>query len=160
MFARAKDKTKVVSLRLRAKVTQTKTATMAGLQTISLANIPMANTHGVITAPTERMPSLHATGKATKQPKNTTAKKSLRFDDNRKEKTPLTLTAPPPLEDAAVEQDEVVEHDMVTQTTVTEEQSVESTIVPENTLPSEITDFSESPTDEPAAVPATSTGTC
>ena len=40
MFNKAKDKTKTVSLKLQAKVNNTKTGNMAADQTVSLAKIP------------------------------------------------------------------------------------------------------------------------
>ena len=162
MFAKVKDKTKAVSLRLRAKVTQPlKLLQWQIHKTISIANIPMADTHGVITASTEGMPSLYAAGKAVKPPKNTTAKKSLQFEDNQKRTNTFNADSTTSFGGCHCRNRiEIVEHDTATQTTETEEQSVDSTIVPENTSPSDTTDLPESHTDEPAAVAAsTSTGT-
>ena len=81
MFTKAKDKTKTVSLKLRAKVANNKSVPMAGNQTVSLSQIPMADTHGVIALPNETVPGLYATGKVPKPVKQNTVKKSLCFEE-------------------------------------------------------------------------------
>ena len=63
MFSRAKDKTKQVTIKLRAKVAASKPAIMATAQTVSLTNIPMANTHGVVVPPPEKLPGLYMAGR-------------------------------------------------------------------------------------------------
>ena len=119
MFSKAKDKTKTVLLKLRAKVNNTNTSNMATDKTVSLANIPIADTHGVIAAPQDSIPGLYATGKAPKPSDRPTAKKSLRFEDN-SDIPPALIPSAPPLEpspDNNEANDEVIiEHDMATQT--------------------------------------------
>ena len=81
MFSKAKDKTKQATIKLRAKVTATKTVTMADTKTVSLSNIPMANAHGVVAPPPEKLPGLYTAGQAPQNIKKNTAKKSLRFEE-------------------------------------------------------------------------------
>ena len=128
MFSRAKDKTKQVTIKLRAKVATTKTATMANAHTVSLTNIPMANAHGVVAPPPEKIPGLYTTGWAPQTTKTSTAKKSLRFEENKDIPDPLTPTAPPIREEMAQSGDEIIECDTATQTaTVTEVTTADST---------------------------------
>ena len=101
MFSRAKDKTKQVTIKLRAKVATTKTATMANAHTVLLMNIPMANAHGVVAPPPEKIPGLYMAGRAPQTTKTSTAKKSLRFEENKDIPDPLTPTAPPIGEETA-----------------------------------------------------------
>ena len=119
MFSKAKDKTKIVSLKLWAKVNNTNTSNMATDKTVSLANIPIADTHGVVAAPQDGIPGLYATGKAPKPNDRPTAKKSLRFEDNSDIPPALTPSAPPPelSPDNNEADDEIItEHDTATQT--------------------------------------------
>ena len=84
MFSRAKDKTKQATIKLRAKVATTKTATMANAHTVSLTNIPMANAHGVVAPLPEKIPGLYTAGRAPQTNNKNTAKKSLRFEGKQK----------------------------------------------------------------------------
>ena len=128
MFSRAKDKTKQVTIKLRAKVANNKTNAMATAHTVSLANIPMANAHGVVAPPPEKIPGVYTAGRAPKSIKKSTAKKSLRFEDNKTIPDPLTPTALPLGEEMVQSEDEITECDTVTQTaTGTEETAVNST---------------------------------
>ena len=63
MFSKAKDKTKQVNIKLRAKVAATKPAIMATARTVSLTNIPMANAQGVVAPPPEKLPGLYTAGR-------------------------------------------------------------------------------------------------
>ena len=63
MFSKAKDKTKQVSIKLRAKVAATKPATMANAQTVSLTKIPMVNAQGIVALPPEKLPGLYTAGR-------------------------------------------------------------------------------------------------
>ena len=128
MFSRAKDKTKQVTIKLRAKVATNKTATMANAHTVSLANIPMANAHGVVAPLPEKIPGLYTAGRAPQSTKKSTAKKSLRFEENKNIPDPLTPTAPPIGEETVQSEDEITECDTATQTaTVTEVTTANST---------------------------------
>ena len=128
MFSRAKDKTKQVTIKLRAKVATTKTATMANAHTMLLTNIPMANAHGVVTPPPEKIPGLYMAGRAPQTTKTSMAKKSLRFEENKDIPDPLTPTAPPIGEETAQSGDEIIECNTATQTaTVTEVTTADST---------------------------------
>ena len=121
MFSRAKDKTKKVTIKLRAKVAMNNMATMATADTVSLASIPMANAHGVVAPPPEKIPGLYTAGRAPQSTKKSTAKKSLRFEEIRDIPDPLTPTAPPIAEEMVQAEDEITECDTATQTaTVTE----------------------------------------
>ena len=127
MFSRAKDKTKQVTIKLRVKVATTKTATMANAHTVSLTNIPMANAHGVVAPPPEKIPGLYTAGQAPQTTKKNTAKKSLRFEENKNIPDPLTPTAPPIGDETVQSEDEIIECDTATQTaTVTEETMAKS----------------------------------
>ena len=128
MFSRAKDKTKQVTIKLRAKVATNKTAAMANAHTVSLANIPMANAHGEVAPPPEKIPGLYTAGQAPQSTKKSTAKKSLRFEENKNIPDPLTPTAPPIGEETVQSEDEITECDTATQTaTVTEVTTINST---------------------------------
>ena len=116
MFSRAKDKTKQVTIKLRAKVATNKTATMANANTVSLANIPIANAHGVVAPPPEKIPGLYTAGRAPQSTKKSTAKKSLKFEENKNIPAPLTPTAPPIGEETVQSEDEITECDTATQT--------------------------------------------
>ena len=121
MFSRAKDKTKQVTIKLRAKVATNKSAAMANAHTVSLANIQMANAHGVVAPPPEKIPGLYMAGRAPQSTKKSTAKKSLRFEENKNIPDPLIPTAPPIGEETVQSEDEITECDTATQTaTVTE----------------------------------------
>ena len=125
MFSKAKDKTKQATLKLRAKVTTTKTATMANAHTVSLTNIPMANAHGVVAPPPEKLPGLYTAGRAPQTIKKKPAKKSLRFEEIKDIPDPLTPTAPPIGDEEAQSEDEITECDTATQTaTITEPTTV------------------------------------
>ena len=116
MFSRAKDKTKQVTIKLRAKVATNKTATMASAQTVSLADIPMANAQGVVAPPPEKIPGLYTAGRAPQTTRKSAAKRSLRFEANKDIPEPLTPTAPPILEETIQNEDEITECDTATQT--------------------------------------------
>ena len=116
MFSRAKDKTKQVTIKLRAKVATTKMATQANAQTVSLANLPMANAHGVVAPPPEKIPGLYTAGRTPQSSKKSTAKKSLRFEENKDIPDPLTPTAPPMGDETVQGEDEITECDTATQT--------------------------------------------
>ena len=116
MFNRAKDKTKVATLKLRAKVKSVKTSTMAGNQTVSLANIPIADSHGVVPHLPDKIPGLYVTGKVPKPVPQTKAKKALRFEDVQEQPKQLTPTAPPLSEVEGVDEGEIIENDTATQT--------------------------------------------
>ena len=158
MFNKAKDKTKTVSLKLWAKVTNTKTSDMATDKTVSLAKIPIADTHGVIAPPQDTIPGLYAAGKAPKSNERTTAKKSLCFDDNSDIPPALIPSAPPPETSLGSNkaEEEVIEHDMATQTTptvpITEGANEQGTAKTAGSTETTTTDTSESP-EEGAAPP-------
>ena len=146
MFSRAKDKTKQATIKLRVKVTANKTATMANAHTVSLTNIPMANAHGVVVPPTEKIPGLYTAGRPPQNNNSKkTAKKSLRFGEDKNTPDPLTPTAPPIDEETVQSEDEITECDTATQTaTVTEVTATE----PTDTDPVSTSDFmSTDPTD-------------
>ena len=147
MFSRAKDKTNQATIKLRAKVTATKTATMANAHTVSLTNILIANAHGVVAPLTEKMPGLYTAGRAPQTNNKKTAKKSLRFEENKNIPDPLTPTAPPMGDETAHSKDEITECDTATQmATVTEVTVTE----PIDTDPVLMSDFmSTEPTDSP-----------
>ena len=168
MFNKTKDKTKIVSLKLRAKVNNSKSSNMASNQTVSLAQIPMVNNHGEIAPPQDKIPGLYAMGKAPKPSERTTAKKSLRFDDAPDIPPSLVPSAPPaaemPTVNNAVEEEgqEIIEHDTATQTAsdlprtevVSEPDSATATTPIETTT----TDTSESPEEGTAVSIAPSMG--
>ena len=146
MFSRAKDKTKQATIKLRAKVTVNKTATMASTQTVSLTNIPMAYAHGVVAPPTEKIPGLYTAGRPPQNNNSkNTAKKSLRFEEDKNTPDPLTPTAPHIDEETVQNEDEITECDTATQmATVTETIATE----PTDTDPVSTSDFtSTDPTD-------------
>ena len=116
MFSRAKDKTKQVTIKLRAKVATNKPAVMANAHTVSLVNIPMADAHGVVAPPPEKIPGLYTAGRAPQSTKKSTAKKSLRFEDNKNILDPLTPSAPPIADETVQNEDEITECDTATQT--------------------------------------------
>ena len=147
MFSRAKDKMKQATIKLRTKVTATKTATMANAHTVSLTNIPMANAHGVVAPPTEKIPGLYTAGHAPQTNNKKTAKKSLRIEENKNIPDPLMPTALPMGDETVQSEDEITECDTATQTvTVT---GVTAT-KPIDTDPVSMSDFtSTDPTDSP-----------
>ena len=148
MFSRAKDKTKQVSIKLRAKVATSKTATMANAQTVLLASIPMVNAHGVVAPPPEKLPGLYTAGRApqsTKSAKKSTAKKSLRFEENKNIPDPLTPTAPPIGEEMIQSEDEITECDTATQTATVPEETMGNSMGTDPVSTSELT--STDPTD-------------
>ena len=116
MFSKAKDKTKQVSIKLRAKVATTKLATMATAQTVSLTKIPMANAQGIVIPPPEKLPGLYSAGRPPTANNKSKAKKSLRFDETVAAPDPLTPTAPPLPEEEQQDDLEIIEHDAATQT--------------------------------------------
>ena len=56
-----------------------KPAAMATAQTALLTNIPMANAHGVVVPPPEKLPGLYTAGRAPPTNSKNKVKKSLRF---------------------------------------------------------------------------------
>ena len=116
MFSKAKDKTKQATLKLRAKVTPTKTTMMADAHTVSLTNIPMVNAYGVVAPLPEKLPGLYTAGRATQATKKIAAKKSLRFEEIKDIPDPLTPTAPPIGDEEAQNKDEITKCDIATQT--------------------------------------------
>ena len=162
MFNRAKDKTKVATLKLRAKVKSVKSSTMAGNQTVSLANIPIADSHGVVAQLTDKIPSLYATGKAPKPVPQTKAKKALRFEDDQKQSKQLTPTAPPLSEAEDVDDEEIIEHDIATQTSQEEDNPLMVGATRQqvhiSTMETTTTDYSEPPEEENSKTAGTSSG--
>ena len=162
MFSKAKDKTKTATFKLRAKVTTAKTKAMAGNQTVSLANIPMTDSHGVLAQPTDNIPGLYVTGKAPKPVTQTKAKKALRFENVQEQSRQLTPTAP--LLNAAdeLEGEEIIEHDTATQTSPSEDaQSLpgEAAQQPQMAATETMaTDNSESPEEDTPKATGTSSG--
>ena len=160
MFNKAKDKTKTVSLKLQAKVNNTKTGNMAADQTVLLTKIPIVDTHGVIAPLQDIIPRLYAAGKAPKSSERTTVKKSLRFDDNSDIPPALILSATPPeISPARNEaEEEIIEHDTATQTALTvpimEGVSDQGSVTTARPVEMTATDTSESP-EEGAALPTT-----
>ena len=161
MFSKAKDKTKTVSLKLQAKVTNINTSDMATDKTVSLAKIPIADTHGVIAPPQDTIPRLYAAGKAPKSSDRTTAKKSLRFEDNSDIPPALIPSAPPPEPSPGnneADKEEIIEHDTATQTASTvpntEGANEPDTAKLAQSTETTTTDTSESP-EEGAAPPLT-----
>ena len=116
MFSKARDKTKQATLKLRAKVTPTKTTMMADAQTVSLTSIPMVDANGVVAPPPEKLPSLYTAGRAT-QPTKKSAPKDI--------PDLLTPTAPPIGDEEALNKDKITKCDTAT-VTATETTTAES----------------------------------
>ena len=161
MFSKAKHKTKSATLKLRAKVTSTKANTMANTQTVSLASIPIADLHGVVAQPSEKLPGLYATGKAPKPSTQTKAKKALRFEDTQDKPAQLTPTAPPLSEVENQEEEDIVEHDIATQTTNNSalplKDSASGPQPQTSSMETTTTDYSESPEEDTAQTAEMST---
>ena len=150
MFSKAKDKTKTVSLKLRAKVNNTNTSNMATDKTVSLTKIPIADTYGVIAPPQDTIPGLYATSKAPKSSDRPTAKTSFRFEDNSDIPPALIPLAPPPEPSPGYNEanDEVIiEHDTATQT-ITTVPSTEGANEPGTTRTAELTETTTTDTSE------------
>ena len=159
MFAKAKDKTKSVTLKLRAKAAPSKPAPMAGIQTLSLTTMPMADQHGVLNPPKTDGPNLYVMGKAPKPKPVCTAKKSLQFDSASEEQPPLTPTAPPITENSVEDGEEIVEHDTATQTSDNTNESVSAelpTTETDTTTPTETTNTDQLENPEEVPVRASS----
>ena len=148
MFTKAKDKTKQATLRIKAKVTPNRATVMAGAQTVSLADIPMANGHGVVAQPIEKLPGLYAMGQATKPTKKTTAKKSLRFEETKEVPDPLMPMAPLMTDEEASKDEEIIECDTATQTVLRTELE---TATSEEVSTSEVTSTDQTESQEEGA---------
>ena len=148
MFSKAKDKTKQVSIKLRAKVAATKPATMATARTVSLTNIPMANAQGVVAPPPEKLPGLYTAGRPPPTNHKIKAKKSLRFEETKDIPNPLTPTAPPLNEERLQDDDEIIEHDTATQTMTGATANVASATDTEVVSTSDITSTDQTDTPE------------
>ena len=159
MFSKAKDKTKQATLKLRAKVTSTKTATMANAHTVSLTNIPMANAHGVVAPPPEKLPGLYTAGRAPQGTRKSTAKKSLRFGEIKDIPDPLMPTAPAIGDEEVQNEDEITECDTATQTAIITESTLVEPINtdPVSTLDITSTDLTESQEEGASATGSAST---
>ena len=154
MFSKARDKTKQVSIKLRAKVAATKPAMMATAKTVSLTNIPMANVQGVVIPPPEKLPGLYTAGRPPPNNTKGKAKKSLRFEEIRDIPAPLTPTAPPLSEEVPREEDEIIEYDTATQTTLGATANGASAIDTDMVSTSDITstDHTDTPEEEVSTI--------
>ena len=142
-----KTKTKQVTIKLRAKVAANKPATMATAQTVSLTNIPMANAHGVVVPPPEKLPGLYTAGRAPPTNSKNKAKKSLRFEETKDIPDPLMPTAPPMGDETTQNDDEITECDTATQTATVAEANMAKSADTDTVSTSDIT--STDPTDTP-----------
>ena len=150
MFSRAKDKTKQVTIKLRAKVASNKPPAMATVRTVSLTDIPMANAHGVVAPPPEKLPGLYTAGRAQKTNSKSKAKKSLRFEETQRNPDPLMPTAPPMGDETTQHEDEITECDTATQIATIAEATMAKSIDTDTVSTSDITstDQTDTPEDE------------
>ena len=69
----------------------------------------MANAHGVVVPPPEKLPGLYTAGRAPSTNIKSKVKKSLRFEETKGNPDPLTPTAPPMGDETTQHKDEITE---------------------------------------------------